>query len=238
MRRILIAIAATALLASCASSGVVAAAPAGPGAYAPTQIPYATAASRVASEQPAGAYALDGRHASVTWKIRHAGVGVFVARFDKIAGTLTFDPQNPTASSITATVAADSLNTGVLNNNGERAFDREIHTQAFGSEANPEIKFVSRSIAVTGPSTGTITGDLTLKGVTRPVTLDVTFNGGWAGIPGMDPHARAGFSATGTLKRSEFGIGYGVPPEGTNMGVSDEVQIVIEAEFTGPDLKP
>lgn len=227
MRRILIALTASALLASCASSGVVAAAPVAPGSYTPTQIPYATSASRVAAEQPAGAYALDGRHASVTWKIRHAGVGVFVARFDKIAGTLAFDPQNPARSTITATVDAASLNTGVLGNNGERAFDREIATQAFGSEANPEIKFVSRSIAVTGPSTGTITGDLTLKGVTKPVTLEASFEGGR--FVQMRGKQVLGFSARGTFNRKDFGATLSNPL--ADGFVSDIVELEIHAEF-------
>lgn len=227
MRRILIALAATALLASCATTSVIAAAPAAPGSYVPTQLPYATASSRVAAEQPAGVYALDGRHASVTWKIRHGGIGVFAARFDKIAGTLTFDPQNPAASGITATIGAASVNTGVLNNSGERAFDREIATQAFGSEANPEIKFVSRSIALTGPSTGTITGDLTLKGVTKPVTLEASFEGGR--FVQMQGKQVLGFSARGTFNRKDFGATLSNPL--ADGFVSDTVELEIHAEF-------
>lgn len=82
-----------------------------------------------------------------------------------------------------------------------------------------------------------VRGDLTLHGVTRPIVLEATFNGGYAGHP-MDPNARIGFSAQGTLKRSEFGIAQGIPAPGTTMGVSDEVNVVIEAEFTGPPLVP
>lgn len=227
MRRVLTALAAAALLASCASSGTVAAAPQTSSAYSPTQIPYATAASRTASEQPAGAYALDGRHASVTWKIRHGGVGIFAARFDKISGTLNFDPANPTASTITASVAADSVNTGVLNTTGERAFDREIATQAFGSEANPEIKFVSRSISVTGPTNGVITGDLTLKGVTRPVTLEASFEGGRF-VQMRGKHV-LGFSARGAFNRKDFGATLSNPL--ADGFVSDTVELEIHAEF-------
>ena len=82
-----------------------------------------------------------------------------------------------------------------------------------------------------------VRGDLTLHGVTRPIVLEATFNGGYAGHP-MDPNARIGFSAQGTLKRSEFGRAQGIPAPGTTMGVSDEVNVVIEAEFTGPPLVP
>ena len=80
-----------------------------------------------------------------------------------------------------------------------------------------------------------VTGDFTLHGVTKPVTLLVTFNGGYAGHP-MDPNARIGFSATGALKRSDFGITLGIPAPGTTMGVGDEIEIALQAEFTGPPL--
>jgi polyisoprenoid-binding protein YceI len=99
----------------------------------------------------------------------------------------------------------------------------------------PEMAYRSTKIERTGAKTLRISGDLTLHGVTRPVTLNATYNGGYAGHP-MDPHARVGFSAQGTLKRSDFGIGFGIPAPGTTMGVSDEVNVIIEAEFTGPPL--
>lgn len=227
MRRILIAFAATTLLASCATTAAAPAAAQPTGAYTPTQIPYSSQASRTASEQPAGAYALDSRHVSVIWKIRHGGVGIFAARFDTIAGTLTFNPQNPAASTITATIAAASVNTGVLNASGERAFDREIATQAFGSEANPEIKFVSRSATATGPSTGTITGDLTLNGVTKPITLETSFEGGrFVQFRGKQV---LGFSARGTFNRKDFGASLSNPL--ADGFVSELVELEINAEF-------
>ena len=228
MRIQFIALAAAGLLAACATATPPSSAQAVAGAgFAPTQIPYSDQASRVAAEQPAGAYALDSRHASVTWKIRHGGVGVFAARFDTIAGTLNFNPQSPGASTITATVAAASVNTGVLNNAGERAFDREIATQAFGSEANPEIKFVSRSVAVTGPTTGTITGDLTLHGVTKPITLETSFEGGRF-VQFRGKHV-LGFSARGTFSRKDFGAALSNPM--ADGFVSDTVELEIHAEF-------
>ena len=110
-----------------------------------------------------------------------------------------------------------------------------IGPQWLNAGTYPSITFRSTKIEVTGPDTGKVTGDLTLHGVTKPVTLDVTYNGGYAGHP-MDPHARVGFSAKGMFKRSDFGIAYGVPAPGTTMGVSDEVEVQIEAEFTGPPL--
>jgi polyisoprenoid-binding protein YceI len=99
----------------------------------------------------------------------------------------------------------------------------------------PQMTFRSKSIEVTGANTFRIRGELTLHGVTKPVTLDASYNGGYAGHP-MDPHARIGFSARGTFKRSDFGVSIGIPAPGSNMGVGDEVEVVLESEFTGPPL--
>src|SRR5690606_36696525 len=75
----------------------------------------------------------------------------------------------------------------------------------------PKMTFQSTSIGMTGATSARVTGDFTMHGVTKPVTLDVAFNGGYAGHP-MDPNARIGFSSCGFLDRSEFGIRYGIPP--------------------------
>ena len=101
---------------------------------------------------------------------------------------------------------------------------------------HPSMTYRSRRIVPTGERTFRIEGDLTLRGVTRPVTLEARYNGGYAGHP-MDPQARIGFSATGQLRRSEFGISYGIPAPGTTMGVGDTVELRIECEFSGPPLK-
>jgi len=77
---------------------------------------------------------------------------------------------------------------------------------------------------------------LMLHGVTRPIVLSATYNGGYAGLPNMDPKSRVGFSANGSFKRSDFGITFGVPAPGTTMGVGDLIDFAIEAEFTGPPL--
>jgi polyisoprenoid-binding protein YceI len=223
MRRSLIALAALAVAAGgCATTPAPTAS-----AVAASGLPLGAGASTAVAEQPAGAYALDGRHMAVLWKVRHAGVGIFIARFDTVSGTLTLDPANPTASSVDVTIAANSVNTGVLNREGARAFDTEIHTQAFGSAANPDIKFVSRSIQRTGPTTGTITGDLTLNGVTKPVTLQATFEGGrFVQMRGKQVIA---FTARGSFNRKDFGATLSNPL--ADGFVSDMVELDISAEF-------
>ena len=97
------------------------------------------------------------------------------------------------------------------------------------------MKFRSTKVELTSANTARITGDFTFHGVTLPVTLDAAFNGGYAGHP-FDPNARIGFSARGSLKRAAFGVVEGIPPPGTTMGVSDNVEFIIEAEFNGPAL--
>jgi len=97
----------------------------------------------------------------------------------------------------------------------------------------PTITYRSSRVEPAGQNAVRIFGDLTLHGTTQPVVLDATYNGGYIGHP-MDPHARIGFSAHGTLKRSDFGIAFGIPQPGSTMGVSDAVEFSIEAEFSGP----
>lgn len=100
----------------------------------------------------------------------------------------------------------------------------------------PQFVFKSAEIRMTGAKSMEISGTLTLHGVTRPTVLVANYNGGYAGMPNMDPQARVGFSARGSFKRSDFGITYGVPATGTAMGVGDLIDFSIEAEFTGPPL--
>jgi len=100
----------------------------------------------------------------------------------------------------------------------------------------PQIVFKSERIRMTGAKSMEISGTLTLHGVTRPLVLSATFNGGYPGLPNMDPHARIGFSAHGSFKRSDFGMTFGIPAPGTTMGVGDLIDYSIEAEFTGPAL--
>src|SRR5215467_4128973 len=100
----------------------------------------------------------------------------------------------------------------------------------------PQIVFKSEEVRMTGTKSMEIAGTLTLHGVTRPIVLAATYNGGYAGMPNMDPQARVGFSAHGSFKRSDFGISFGVPAPGTTVGVGDVINFSIEAEFLGPPL--
>jgi polyisoprenoid-binding protein YceI len=186
---------------------------------------------------PAGAYTLDRAHASLIFRVNHLGFSNYTARFKRFDANLQFDPANLAASKVVASVDVDSLETD-FPDPAKLDFNAKLKGSGWLDVARfPRMEFESRQIDVTGVNTLRIHGDLTLHGVTRPIVLEATFNGGYAGHP-MDPNARIGFSAQGTLKRSEFGIAYGIPAPGTTMGVSDDVNVVIEAEFTGPPLVP
>jgi polyisoprenoid-binding protein YceI len=188
----------------------------------------------VVTEAPAGTYKLDKSHASLDFRVDHIGFSNYTARFANFDAELQLDPKNPGASSVTATIDTKSL---TLPAPPKGFLDELLNDKWLGGAKFPQMTFKSTKVELTGPNTARITGDLTLKGTTAPVTLDATFNGGYAGHP-YDPNARIGFSARGTLNRSAFGVSEGIPPPGSTMGVSDAVEIVIEAEFNGPPKAP
>jgi polyisoprenoid-binding protein YceI len=182
---------------------------------------------------PAGDYKLDPSHASLLFTVNHLGFSNYTASFGRFTADLKLDPADPAAAVLNATVDPASLQ--LINAPGgfleELKGDQWIDTSGF-----PQITFKSTHVAVTGKNTADVTGDLTLHGVTKPVKLEMTYNGGYAGHV-YDPNARIGFSAEGTFNRSDFGISQGVPKPGSTSGVSDEVKVRIEAEFTGPAWK-
>ncbi|KRA62332.1 hypothetical protein ASD79_22305 [Caulobacter sp. Root655] len=227
------AYAATLMLAGALSALAACSPPAAKKAEAPAApAPAAAPAAPATPQVPAGDYKLDKAHASLVFKVNHLGFSHYTARFADFDASLKFDPANPAASSIEATIDPRSLDLPAP----PAGFKTDLTgPQWLDAAKYPAITFRSTKVEVTGANTAKITGDFTLHGVTKPVTLEAAFNGGYAGHP-MDPHARIGFSAHGMFKRSEFGMGFGVPAPGTTMGVSDEVDVAIEAEFSGPPL--
>jgi polyisoprenoid-binding protein YceI len=182
---------------------------------------------------PAGQYQLDKSHASLLFRVSHLGFSTYTTRFSRFDAQLTFDPNDIPASKLVATIDASSLE---MDQAPAMCFDIVKGPKMLDTAKFPEIVFRSERIRMKGAKSMEITGTLNLHGVTRPMVLTGTFNGGYAGMPNMDPHARIGFSAHGSLRRSEFGIDFGVPAPGSTMGVGDLIDISIEAEFTGPPL--
>jgi polyisoprenoid-binding protein YceI len=188
----------------------------------------------VKTAAPAGVYAVDKPHTSLILRIDHLGFSHFTARFTGIDATLQGDPKQPAKAKLEATIDTASLES----DNAPPGFlDMLRGPQWLNAKAYPKITFRSTKIEMTAPNAARITGDLSLHGVTKPIVLDATFNGGYAGFA-MDPHARIGFSAHGSFKRSDFGLTFGIPAPGTTMGVGDKIDVVIETEFTGPAWKP
>lgn len=182
---------------------------------------------------PAGVYQVDKAHASLQLRVSHMGFSTYTTRFSRFDATLTFDPNNLPASKLVATVDPASLEMDAA---PKMCVDIVQGPQFLDTKKFPKIVFRSEKVRMTGAKSFEIAGTLDLHGVTRPLVLTGTYNGGYAGIAGMDPHARIGFSAHGTFKRSDFGMGYGVPAPGTTMGVGDSIDVSIEVEFSGPSL--
>jgi len=182
---------------------------------------------------PAGSYKLDKSHASLVLRASHMGFSTYTTRFSRFDADLAFDPRNLPASKVVATIDAASFEMDFA---PQMCLDIMKGPQMLDIAKFPQIVFKSEGIRMTGAKSMEISGTLTLHGVTRPTVLVATYNGGYAGMPNMDPQARVGFSAHGSFKRSDFGIAFGVPAPGTTIGVGDLIDFSIEAEFTGPPL--
>ncbi|WP_102109273.1 YceI family protein [Oceaniglobus roseus] len=194
------------------------------------------AAAQGAPGYPAQTYTLDPAHSTVVFSLDHLGFSRFTATFDEIAGTLELDTAAPQEAQLSVTISTGSLD---IPKPPEGFREMLLGPDWLDAEAHPEITYRSTAIIPDGEA-ATIEGLLTFRGTEQPVTLHATFNGAWPGPP-YEPGPRLGFSATGTFLRSAFGMGQGVPPVGTQFGVSDTVTVRIETEWTGtipPETPP
>lgn len=165
---------------------------------------------------PAGTYALDKRHASLIVKVPHmGGFSRYTMRFTGLDGGFSYDPANWQATAVTISVNPTSIDTG------DAGFSKQI-AGFFEPAKFPAIVFTSTGLTTEGDH-GKLTGDLAFHGVTRPVTLDVVFNGVGPGLLGAG--TRMGFSGTGRIKRSEFGV------RNVDNWAGDDVDLSFEVEF-------
>nr|WP_295833613.1 YceI family protein [uncultured Azospirillum sp.] len=162
-------------------------------------------------------YKIDPAHTAVAFIVNHVGFSNVIGRFDTVGGDVTFDKDAVEKSVVNVTIDTTSVDT----NHAKR--DEHLRSpDFFNAKEFPKMTFKSTKIEKTGDKTGKLHGDLTMLGVTKPVVLDVTFN-----KDGVSPASKletAGFSARGTVKRSEFGMKYGVP------AIGDDIQLLIEVE--------
>jgi polyisoprenoid-binding protein YceI len=186
----------------------------------------------VVVEAPSGEYALDANHSTVTARALHFGLSNYSLRFNGISGALNFNAEDPTQSTVQVTVDTTSLDTPY---SGDRDFDAELqNSEWLNAEQFPQATFSSTSVESTGPNTARVTGDLTIRGVTHPATFDVTYNSSWRQHPMGMAQSGIGFSARGSIQRSQYGLNVLQPTTGPNSGVADNVELVIEAEFNRP----
>ncbi|MGH6910419.1 MAG: YceI family protein [Phenylobacterium sp.] len=170
------------------------------------------------SKAPAGNYELDPRHAGLVVKIAHlGGFSRYTMRFNALTGGFTYDPANWQATKVTISIDPKSIDSEDLN------FNKEI-AGFFEPAKYPAITFVSTAVTASPDGRGTVTGDLTFHGVTKPVTLDAVFNGSGPGMMGAG--TRMGFSGTGRIKRSDFGVNNARQFAGDDIDLSFEIEFV------------
>ena len=171
-----------------------------------------------AAPATADTYVIDKGHTHILFQVSHLGFSNTHGEFLEFDGSFEFDPESPGNSRVDVTIDTASIDSG----HAER--DEHLrNSDFFNVEQHPTMTFETTAVEVTGEDTATLTGDLTLLGTTQPVTLDVTLNG-LGPHPFREETTVAGFTATGTINRSDFGMTFGVP------AIGDEVTIVIEME--------
>ncbi len=161
-------------------------------------------------------YRIDAVHSSNCFRIKHMNVAWFYGRFNELEGTIVYSEADPAACSFDVRIKADSIDT----NNADR--DKHLKSADFFEvEKYPELTFKSRSAKKLAESTLEVTGDLTLHGVTKPLTVKIEHTGSG---PGMRGEHRAGFETTFEIKRTDYGM--------TKLlgGVGDEVRITVSLE--------
>ena len=220
LRTLLLPLAIAAAVAACAK-------PAEPAAAATAPVEAAAASAETAPAVEAikpvsGTYQLDPTHTDVLAQWTHFGFSQPSAHFGISEGTLVYDAADVGKSSVQVTMPLTAMNSFV-----DKLDEHLASGDFFDVVKFPNATFKSTSVAAAGTNKLTVTGDLTIKDITRPVTLDVTLNG--AGEYPMLKKQAIGFSATATIKRSDFGVGAYAP------NVSDEVQLRITTEGTLAD---
>jgi polyisoprenoid-binding protein YceI len=183
--------------------------------------PGAPDATRVA----AGTYKTDPNHTLVGWRVDHLGFNDYFGIFGDVAGTLIIDPKNLAAAKVDITIPVSKVTTA---NAGLTAHllrpGKDSAKPDFFGPAPADARFVSTSVEASG-TMARISGNLTLNGVTKPVILEARFTGAGTTAAFMGGKETVGFAAKTTIKRSDFGVNYGIP------FVSDDVALDISVAF-------
>jgi polyisoprenoid-binding protein YceI len=166
---------------------------------------------------------IDPVHSHVEFSVRHMMIAKVRGSFEQFSGSVEFDEQNPTASRVEVTIDTNSINTR------DEKRDGHLKSPDFLDSANyPTMTFVSRNIEIVDAENGRIIGDLTIRGVTREVVLEVEYNGQSLAPWGT---TSAGFSGKTKINRHEWGLTWNVALETGGVLVGDEITIGIELEI-------
>lgn len=176
------------------------------------------AATRDPAQIPAGTYTVDPGHTQAVFTVNHFGFSQYTGIFSDVSGTLELQPAKPAESRLKVTIPVKSLYTPSQHMLDSLKSDKFLDVAQF-----PEMTFTSTKVTPEGKDKAKVAGDLTLHGVTKPVTLEVTLVG--AGANPMNKKQTVGFEAKGTIKRSDFGVNYGIPM------VSDDVALEFSVAF-------
>ncbi|MEU7483499.1 YceI family protein [Streptomyces sp. NPDC042319] len=180
----------------------------------------ATLAADPALAALTGEYTIDPAHSSIGFTVRHAMVTNVRGSFGEHEGTLRLDGANPAASTASIDVKIDSIDTGIA--------DRDGHLKSadfFDAEKFPLMTFRSTAVEQTDSETYRVTGDLTIKDVTKPLTIDLEFNGSATDVYGAE---RVGFEGTADILRSEWGLTWNAALETGGVMVSDKVKLTFD----------
>jgi polyisoprenoid-binding protein YceI len=179
----------------------------------------------VAASAQTVTWTIDPGHSAATFQVRHMVVANVKGEFSGPVGSATFDPKDPSTLRVEATIDARTINT----RNPDR--DKDLRSDLFFDVAKyPRITFKSRSVTANGPGKLKVLGDLTIKGVTKQVTLDV--EGPTPEIKDIWGSRRIGATATTTIDRRDFNIVYNRLLEGGGAVVGDQVSITLDMELT------
>jgi polyisoprenoid-binding protein YceI len=176
------------------------------------------------AEQLTGTYTIDPSHSRVGFVARHAMVTKVRGGFNEFAGSFTIDATNPSASSAELTIEAASIDT--------RNADRDAHLRSndfFAMEQHPQLRFVSTAIERVSDTEYQVTGDLTLRGITKPVTIDLEYTGS-----AVDPYGntRVGFEGATQVNRKDWGVNWNTALEAGGVLVSEKVTLEFEISAT------
>ena len=170
----------------------------------------------------AATWEIDKAHSSVGFTVKHLVISNVNGKFDDFSGTINFDGKDFAAATVAVDVKTASINTGVAQRDGHlRSSD------FFAADSFPQLTFRSKKVVPGKDGNFKVVGDLTMRGVTKEVILDAVFNGT---VKGMEGDTRAGFSATTTINRQDWGVSWSKTLDSGGLVVSNDVNVVLEIE--------